>query len=78
MSEARLAASTGVIDGKLYTAGNYGKRIEKPILDAGIFDPMNNKWQNKNKLCFPRGDANIVAVKNELYLWCCHHIIHQL
>jgi N-acetylneuraminic acid mutarotase len=61
MSEARLAASTGVINGKLYTAGGYGENIRRPILDTvECFNPKKNKWKSKNKLRIPRCDANIV------------------
>jgi N-acetylneuraminic acid mutarotase len=69
MTRARLAASTGVIDGKLYTAGGYGESIRRPILDTvECFNPKKNKWQFKNKLRFPRGHASIVTVNDKLYL----------
>jgi len=55
MSKARICAATGVIDGKLYTAGGYGESIGKPINNTvECFDPRNNKWQNKNKLSFEK------------------------
>jgi hypothetical protein len=50
MSEARLAASTGVINGKLYTAGGYGENIRRPILDTvECFNPKKNKWKSKRR-----------------------------
>jgi N-acetylneuraminic acid mutarotase len=68
MSEAQLAAATVVIDGKLYTVGITEKAKENQLLTLECLDPRNSKWQSKNKLCFLRGDANIIALKNKLYL----------
>ena len=68
MSEAQLAAATVVIDGKLYRVGITEKAQENQLLTLEYLDLRNSKWQSKNKLCFPRDDANIIALKNKLYL----------
>lgn len=71
MPNARLAAATGVVNGKIYILGG-GTAVpdngQYTVSTVEMYDPSSNSWQTKSSLCEPRSRAGEVTQNGTIYI----------
>lgn len=67
LPEARIGASTGVVDGNIYIIG--GGSYNKGYSDQTyMYDPSMNKWFEKSVMPTARGGAATATIGNKIYV----------
>ncbi|MEW4193140.1 kelch repeat-containing protein [Bacillus altitudinis] len=67
LPEARVGASVGVVDGKIYLAGG-GTPTSVYSNKTFMYDPSIDKWTEKKEMLSPRGGAASVVVGSEIFV----------
>ncbi|MCY8009682.1 DUF1668 domain-containing protein [Bacillus haynesii] len=67
LPEARVNASSGVVDGKIYIIGG-GSTEQSYEKSTFMYDPKTNEWTRKADMPTPRGGAATVTIDHKIYV----------
>ncbi|MFS0654645.1 Kelch repeat-containing protein [Bacillus sp. 179-C3.3 HS] len=68
LPEARVGASSGVVDGKIYVIGGQTPNNQSIGDQTFVYDPKTNEWTNKKSMPTPRYGAATVTLNNNIYV----------
>ncbi|MEE3647143.1 Kelch repeat-containing protein [Bacillus altitudinis] len=68
LPDARVGASSGVVDGKIYIIGGQGPTQRQGADQTFVYDPEKNEWSSKTSMPTPRYGAATATLNDQIYV----------